>query len=298
MQSVNSVSGMLNGSDLSVANYDATLRGWESQDLVDGRSLGAGGLQFCGAAAERAAIIADDGWTITGDSQALSCFTVGGMVTGLEPGNTLVLQNNGEDDLLIGNDGAFTFSSALLGGSAYAVTVLTQPTNPIQTCTVSNANGTLIDANIMDVMVNCQPVADLSITLFNGVSSLDELADVTYTIQVNNLSSSDVFGAEVINLLPPELDAGIATWSCTPSAGSLCSATGTGDIIDAVDIPGGGTLTYTLDTIVLGMDSDTIINTAQVISPEAPVDPDLSNNTATDVDAIGLFADDFENEDG
>ncbi len=70
-------------------------------------------------------------------------------------GDQVVLQNNLGDDLLLTNDGAFTFSNTILEGSDYAITVLTNPTSPNQTCTVSNGTGINITSNVSDVIVNC-----------------------------------------------------------------------------------------------------------------------------------------------
>jgi hypothetical protein len=81
-------------------------------------------------------------------------YSIGGTVSSLS-GSGLVLQNNGGDDLPIGADGSFTFATALPDDSAYAVTVLTQPTNPGQTCSVTNGNGTLASANVNEVVINC-----------------------------------------------------------------------------------------------------------------------------------------------
>ena len=81
-------------------------------------------------------------------------FSIGGMVSGLG-GTGLVLQNNGGDDLPIAADGAFTFAAELDDGSAYSVTVATQPTSPNQTCSVSNGNDTLSGADVVDVQIDC-----------------------------------------------------------------------------------------------------------------------------------------------
>ena len=81
-------------------------------------------------------------------------FTVGGTVSGLA-GSGLVLQNNVGDDLAISTDGSFTFATGLDDGSDYAVSVLTQPTNPNQTCSVTNGSSTLAGANVTDVTVSC-----------------------------------------------------------------------------------------------------------------------------------------------
>lgn len=78
-------------------------------------------------------------------------FTVGGMVSGLA--GTLVLRNNGGDDLTVSANGSFTFATSLPAGSAYNVTVRTQPTG--QSCTVSGALGTVGSGNVTTVNVTC-----------------------------------------------------------------------------------------------------------------------------------------------
>ena len=80
-------------------------------------------------------------------------FTIGGTVTGLN-GAGLVLQNNGGDDQPITADGSFSFT-AQEDGSIFAVTVLTQPTDLSQTCSVSNGSGTLAGADVGNVQVTC-----------------------------------------------------------------------------------------------------------------------------------------------
>jgi hypothetical protein len=83
-----------------------------------------------------------------------STFTVGGMVTGLT-GSGLVIENNGTDDLTISADGTFTFATPLKSGTAFAVTVATQPAGPTQTCTVSGGTGTIGNGNVTTVVVDC-----------------------------------------------------------------------------------------------------------------------------------------------
>jgi hypothetical protein len=85
------------------------------------------------------------------ENLAAATFTVGGSVSGLA--GTVVLQNNGGDDLSVASNGGFTFGSALAGGAAYAVTVKTQPGG--QTCAVRNGSGTVASANVGSVEVTC-----------------------------------------------------------------------------------------------------------------------------------------------
>ena len=91
-------------------------------------------------------------------SVVVSCvtntYTIGGSVAGLA-GSGLVLQNNAGDDLGVDTNGSFTFATALEDGSDYSVTILTQPSDLTQSCSVSSASGTLMGSNITDISVNC-----------------------------------------------------------------------------------------------------------------------------------------------
>jgi hypothetical protein len=81
--------------------------------------------------------------------------TIGGTVTNLATGASMVLQNNKGDSLTITANGPFTFKTAVIGPTdAYAVTVLTQPSAPNQICTVSNGSG-VAAANVTNVGVDC-----------------------------------------------------------------------------------------------------------------------------------------------
>lgn len=78
-------------------------------------------------------------------------FRVGGMVSGLD--GTLVLQNNGVDDLNVTADGPFAFPTRLSTGEGYLVSVLSQP--PAQTCVVSNRSGIVGGVDVTSVTVAC-----------------------------------------------------------------------------------------------------------------------------------------------
>lgn len=75
-------------------------------------------------------------------------FTIGGSVSGLS--GTVVLQNNGGDDLSITSDGIFTFAKSVQG--SFAVSILHQPTT--QTCIVASGSGTA-SSNVSGVAVSC-----------------------------------------------------------------------------------------------------------------------------------------------
>jgi 6-phosphogluconolactonase (cycloisomerase 2 family) len=81
-------------------------------------------------------------------------YTIGGNTIGLS-GSGLVLLNNGGDNLTITGNGGFTFSNREPSGGAYSVAVLTQPTNPTQTCTVQDGVGTVGTVNVASIIVSC-----------------------------------------------------------------------------------------------------------------------------------------------
>jgi hypothetical protein len=86
---------------------------------------------------------------------AIACasgLTVRGTVTGLATGASLTLTNNATALLAVPANGAYGFPGTVAVGSAYAVTVTTQPV--AQTCTLTNATGT--------VAANVNPVVDIA----------------------------------------------------------------------------------------------------------------------------------------
>jgi Kelch motif len=78
---------------------------------------------------------------------------IAGQVTGLL-GTGLVLQDNGGDNLAVKANGGFNFATTVATGATYNVTVLAQPSNPTQTCTVANGAGTA-SGNVGSIVVTC-----------------------------------------------------------------------------------------------------------------------------------------------
>jgi N-acetylneuraminic acid mutarotase len=92
---------------------------------------------------------------------AVTCvlsYTIGGTVTGVV-GTGLTLQNTGAELLTISANGAFTFKNLVPTGTAYNVTITTQPTGPAQTCAVSPGTGSgTATANVTSVTITCSAV--------------------------------------------------------------------------------------------------------------------------------------------
>jgi 6-phosphogluconolactonase len=94
------------------------------------------------------------GFACTATTCNLGKYLIGGTVTGLH-GSGLVLENNSGDSLTITGNGTFTFADGVKNNDAYSVTVATEPSNPVQTCTVHNGSGTIDKAAITNVVVTC-----------------------------------------------------------------------------------------------------------------------------------------------
>ncbi|MCX7632975.1 MAG: FG-GAP repeat protein [Turneriella sp.] len=90
-------------------------------------------------------------WEVKDKATQGSEFTVGGIVTGLS--GTLVLQNNGGDNLTLNSNGSFVFATRLPTGAVYDVTVLTNPAG--QVCHVRDNQGTIASADITNIIVQC-----------------------------------------------------------------------------------------------------------------------------------------------
>ena len=90
----------------------------------------------------------------SGATSAGLTYTIGGTLSGLNPGGTVVLQNNGGDNLTVTQNGPFTFRTPINYANGYDVTVLTQPTGQI--CTVNGAVGAYPGMSVISVTVTCR----------------------------------------------------------------------------------------------------------------------------------------------
>jgi len=110
-------------------------------------------LKTCTAGSNTGTISGNNITNVTITCSTVMLYSVGGSINGLN--GSLVIQNNGGDNLTISANGGFTFSTPLPATSGYAVTVLTQPVAPLQTCTVANSSGLITGTNITNVSINC-----------------------------------------------------------------------------------------------------------------------------------------------
>jgi hypothetical protein len=92
--------------------------------------------------------------------------TIGGTVTGLAQGTTLVLQDNGRDNLSVKSNGSFTFPMAIPSGGAYSVSVQSVSSGTqSQTCLVQNASAVVGQGNVTSVAVQCTSNLGLTVSV-------------------------------------------------------------------------------------------------------------------------------------
>ncbi len=176
-------------------------------------------------------------------------YTVGGTVTGLT--GTVVLQNNLSNDLSISTDGAFTFTSGVNAGSAYSVTVLTQPS--LQTCSVSNGSGTIGSADVTNITINC--TTNSTVNTLSALSTSSGTLNPTFATSTLSYTFSVVNSVANITVTPTATD---TTATIQVNSTNVISGVASGNIPLSV---GSNTITI----IVTAQDSSTSTYTLTII---------------------------------
>ena len=207
---------------------------------------------------------------------ATNTYSIGGTLSGLAsgPGLSLVLQDNGSDNLTLTGNGAFTFAAQVATGATYNVTVQTQPAH--QTCTVSNGTGTVTNGDVTNVGVACVAnpqflyVAnggDNTISAFSLNASTGALTPVPGSPFAAGTSPSSIAvnAAGTFAYATNSGDNTVSAYAINTSTGALTPVPGspfaTGPIPSAVAINPAGTFAYvansndgTLSAYVIGAD--------------------------------------------
>ncbi len=185
----------------------------------------------------------------------------------------------------------------LPAGGSVTYTV-TGTVNPSATGTLSNTATVAAPGGVTDPTPGnnsatdtdtLTPQADLSITKTDGVTTAVPGGSVTYTITASNSGLSNVIGATVADTFPAFLSN--VTWTAVGAGGGTATASGSGNINDTVNLPAGGSVTYTVTGTVNPSATGTLSNTATVAAPGGVTDPTPGNNSATDTDTLTPQAD-------
>ncbi|WP_233836604.1 beta-propeller fold lactonase family protein [Paraburkholderia sp. ZP32-5] len=164
-------------------------------------------------------------------ANAPTVYTVGGMLSGLGTGASVTLLDNGSDTKTVSANGAFTFPTALAGGASWNVTVGTQPVG--ETCTVNNASGTQIGANVTAVSVACS--ANPTYSIGGTVSGLRAGASVALQ---NNGADTQAVATNGSFVFATQLLGG-ASYNVTVSTqpvGETCTVTNGSNVVGAANV--------------------------------------------------------------
>lgn len=136
---------------------------------------------------------------------------------------------------------------------------------------------------------NDLPPTDLAITKSDGALTAVPGEDIRYTITVENLGPSDVIGAVIDDVFPPELSN--VSYSSVATGSASGNTDGVGDITDLVNLPVDSTIVYTVDATIASGATGTLSNTATVTPPSTVTDTNLANNTSTDDNTLNRGVD-------
>lgn len=170
--------------------------------------------------------------------------------------------------------GTVTVASGVLGVGVASCTVTVPVTSP-SAATYTNGPGNVTGTGLnppANATVQFTPVVDLAATKTASPNPYVPGAALTYTMIVSNAGPSAAVGASVADPLPADLAGAGFTWTCTASAGSTCTASGSGDIADTVTVAADGTLTYTVTGTAPSNLTGALTNVVTVTPPAGTTD--------------------------
>ncbi len=200
----------------------------------------------------------------------------GGTCTASGSGNI----NDATVNLPVGGSVTYTASCAISASATGTLSNTATVTLPFTDPAPANNSATDTDT--------LTPQADLSVTKNDGVTTATPGGSVTYTITSSNAGPSNAPGSTVADTFPASLT---CTWTCVGAGGGTCTASGSGNIADTVNLPAGGSVTHTASCTISASATGTLSNTATVAAPGGVTDPTPGNNSATDSDTLAASAD-------
>ncbi len=231
-------------------------------------------------------------YTITATNGGPSQIPAGVVLTDPIPAGTVGSESEPDCAIAAGTFTCTTSAPLAVGAVvSYQLTLAVAPdyAPPTLVNTVSVASSPAVDTNPSnDSASDTDTVttsADLALTKDDGIATIAAGTSTTYTITVtNNGPSTEPAGVVLSDPIPAGTNGSESEPDCTIAAGTFTCTT-------SAPIGPGGSVSYQLTLAVPPASMIvTIVNTASITS--APVtDPDASNDSATDTDAVIRSAD-------
>ncbi len=197
------------------------------------------------------------------------------------PGSSCTASGSGSINDTINLLGGGTATYTLAGTIDASATGSLSNTATVAAPGLTDPNPTDNSATDTDTLT---PLANLGITKTDGQAAAVPGTPVTYTIVASNEGPSRANGARVADTVPAEITG--ATWTCVGAGGGACPGNGSGNIDETVNLPVGGSVTYSLTGTINASATGSLGNTATVAAPGGVTDPNLANNSATDTDIL------------
>ncbi len=197
---------------------------------------------------------------------------------------------------------AFAESVALPARSSVSFTATAVVSNSasgtlVNTATIAAPAG--VDTNAANnSSTDSDPIgleADITVSKSANPSSAVPGESLVYTLAVTNAGPASVSGASVTDAALASADYSAVAWTCSGQGGAVCGspASGTGNISQAgnVNLPAGGTVTYTINVTLatnaagtactLPLTGNCATNTASASMPATYIDPTTGDHSAT-----------------
>lgn len=136
--------------------------------------------------------------------------------------------------------------------------------------------------NATSIITTVQPLADLSLTQTDGVTTANAGESVTYTIVAANAGPSTDPAATLTDTFPTGLTCSYTSVASGGATGN--TASGSGNLSETLSLPVSASVTYTATCNIDAALTGTLSNSANLTA--SVDDPDTSNNAATDADTV------------
>lgn len=130
----------------------------------------------------------------------------------------------------------------------------------------------VIDCAVVD------PEADVAVDMTADAEGYTPGQPLTYTVVVDNAGPAAATSTTIVDVFPAAFTS--PAWTCTPSGGATCPASGSGNITHVISLPAGGSATYEITGTVSASASGTLSNSFSAVVGGI-IDPEPSNNTVT-----------------
>jgi len=172
------------------------------------------------------------GTSTVSNAAAPGAASIGGTLSGLASGESVVMELNGGDPRTISANGTFTLSSSIAINGSYSVTVAAAPAG--QTCTVAGGEGMVTSVAVDNIVVTCSDQAfslggtvsglgaRTGLILRNGADSRSVSANTTSFVMSTPVRFDSTYAVS-LQSTPPGLECTISRGAGTMPAHSVSS---------------------------------------------------------------------------